>query len=217
MEGSPPDARGSEVSRPDARPTGKGRWLVVVLAGWAVVATGLLAWTVTLPRGPTAAEVWQADASQLMLMGYYFESASHNTAGYVDTHNDSLWENATNWIVAAINVGVIGERYGPGGFPSARALNLTWTRLQDCAYTGFVKVHVYNDVSVWDRADYRDYFAQTAGIYGNLSQAIRGPYASGVDPLTALGPAGVAFVETQASLLYALNQPVVGGQACQGP
>ncbi len=217
MEAASPGGSDSRIVRPKPAPAQKRPWLLVALAAWAVAATGLLAWTLSVPRGPTQAEIWDADGRQLNLMGYYFGFAGQNAAGYLATHNDSLWENATNWIVAAVNVAYMGTFLVPGGFPSAEALNLTWTRLQNCAYAGFVYVHAYDDPSVWSRETYVAYFTQAAGIYANLSLALRGAFAPGVDPLANLGPTKVAFARAQADLLYALNEPMEGISACRGP
>lgn len=201
--------------REDLKRRGRRRIALValtVVTAWALVATGALLWETTVASNPSRDTIWNSDAWLLVQLDWSTGSAASALADYLATHNATFSDAALNWSVQAWDTVRYGLAYGPGGFPSASALNLS-PQTFGCTYWALLEIRSYLDFvpGAWSATGvdaYVWYLSRAEGAFSNLSADLRS--AGGgldVDPIVQLGAARVASVRQNASALFALSQP----------
>jgi len=181
--------------------------LFAVLLVWALVSTGILAWFVFRPEGPTQSEIWAADAKTLGRLETDFGFMVLDTGEYLITNETNWTWNAVNW--AYLSYATVSDAVaGPGGFPSGDPLGFNATAMCVAKYG-------YN----WLNNEAHGPGYQTAhsaaaiqlGLYQNLSarlSPIRGGWTPSDDPLIVIGASNVTAIRSLMTALWSANMDV---------
>lgn len=176
--------------------------LIALLMTWAVLATGVLGWIITAPRGPSPATIWDSDARVLGQLGLVFGLTRNSLLHWIVTGNRTFGLDALNLSVAASDVAATADKYGPGNFPSGTVLNLTASMLY-CDYAGLFYQVAGSGAPGAGAPQVGSEIWIISGLYGNISDLLYNRLAwGGQDPLSQLGAQRVTAIRTQADLLH---------------
>ncbi len=183
------------------------RVLVALVVAWAVVATAVLGWLVAVPKVPATNDVWESDSYIIYQLEVLFGLTADTIRGYVAYRTDSAAIQTLNASVSAYVVTFLGEKYGPGGFPSGATVNLT-SALLYCDFKALVGLRAESfDPSFWTNTQTAGRYNRTADLYQNLSALIaNNRNGIGVDPFLDLSPTTLQAIRAQADALHRLNR-----------
>ncbi len=179
------------------------RLLLTALLAWALVATGLLAWLVLKPAGPSQSEVWAANAKTLDRLERDFGFIALDTEEFLATSERNWTWNAVNWAFLSYYT-VWNAINAPGGFPAGQPLGFNVTAMCVAAYGYNV---LDNNAQIIDQPGIHYAAVHQLGLYQNLSERLSGisGWGLGTDPLTAIGMSNITAAHNLMTALWTTN------------